>query len=344
MAEIMGLNSPVSEGSALDREIRGRVWWSLYLSDMWCMCGQGLHSQLNDVQVKIELPINDETFMSLHSDQVAITGPLEIGIWAQIMTLVPLFGPIHNINLRIATGGPHTIELDQQVEQLAQKLEDWKNDLPPDAQMSQENLHQQQKRGLGGLLISIHLAYHHYSTLLYFRYLEARRPVSSTDRTCMIRCKAHASSFSSLLSLSRQLKGCDVVHPTVGHMATVSSAVLVHTLLFGDLDELESVRQELNANFEALTELAHYWPATSTMIESLVVFQDMCLLSTESTTHKMDGWMLRFLTEQSMDIAAKKMQVNSSSLNAGQEKPSSKAKDLAEQGRYQSFRHPQVLT
>ncbi|KAI9740012.1 MAG: hypothetical protein M1818_004763 [Claussenomyces sp. TS43310] len=338
MAEIMRLNSPVSGGSVIDREIRRRVWWSLYMTDMWCISGLGLHSQLKDVQVKIELPINDRTFMSLHSEQVAIIGPVEHGIWAHLTTLVPLFGPIHNINRLIANGEIHNIELDQQVEQLAWSLEDWRQKLPIDAQMDQDNLRRQQKRGLGGLLISIHLAYHHYSTLLYFRYLEVQRPPSLTDRTYIARCKAHASSFSSLLRQSRQFKGCDVVYPNVGHMTTVSSSVLVHTLLYGDLDELETVRQELNANFEALIELTQYWPTTSAMIERLVVFQDMCLLSTEPGTHRLDGWMLRFLIEHSLDIEAKKMQVNPSIWNADLERMSSKAKELAEQGRYLNFR------
>ena len=262
----MSLNSTFPGGSVIDREIRRRVWWSLYMTDMWCISGQGLHSQLKDVKAKIELPIDDRTFLSLQSQQFTIDGPLDHGIWAQMITLVPLFGPIHNINRLVANGETHTINLDQQVEQLAWNLEGWKHKLPADAQMNQENLRRQQNRGLGGLLISIHLAYHHYSTLLYFRYLEVQRPRSSTDRTYIARCKAHASSFSSLLYQSRQLKGCDVVYPNIGHMATVSSSVLVHTLLFGDLDQLETASRELNTNFEALMELSQYWPAISAMV------------------------------------------------------------------------------
>lgn len=268
MAEIMNLNSPASGGSVIDREIRRRVWCSLYMTDIWCISGQGLRSQMKDIEVNIELPINDSIFMSLRSEQISMISPLEHGIWAHMMTLVPLFGPIHNINRLIANGGTYTIELDQQVEQLSCNLQDWKHKLPIDAQMNQENLRRQQKNGLGGLLISIHLAYHHFSTLLYFRYLEVQRPISSTDRTYITRCKAHASSFSSLLLQSRQFKGCDVVYPNIGHMATVSSSVLLHTLLFGDLDELEAVRHELNTNFEALIELTQYWPATSAMVRS----------------------------------------------------------------------------
>lgn len=73
-------------------------------------------------------------------------------------------------------------------------------------------------------------------------------------------------------------------------------------------------------------------------IERLVVFQDMCLMSTESTTHKLDGWMLRFLIEHSLDAGAKKLHTTGPRSDTDSEKWSSKAKELAKQGRYMSFR------
>lgn len=47
--------------------------------------------------------------------------------------------------------------------------------------------------------------------------------------------------------------------------------------------------------------------------------------------------MLRFLIEHSLDIEAKKMQVNPLSWNSDSEKMSLRAKELAEQGRYLNF-------
>ncbi|KAK5058864.1 hypothetical protein LTR84_011128 [Exophiala bonariae] len=346
MAEILGLNNSDSETevSLIDREIRRRIWWSLYMTDLWCMCGQGLYSQLKHVESTIDPPMNDSIFMALRPEQSSTTNtntnttPQGHGIWSCLVTLVPLFEPIHKINCVVANGEPHNPELDQRVEQLAWTLEDWKNRLPADAQMSEETLRQQQKAGLGGLLISLHLAYHHYSILLYFRFLDGQRPIASIHQTYITRCKFHASSFSSLLLLSRQLKGCDVVYPNVGHMATVSSSVLVHTLLFGGVDELEKVSQELNTNFEALIELKQFWPSISAMIERLIMFQDMCLLSTEPAPHKLDGWMLRFLTEHSLNFDTKSMGASSLGLNAEVAKMSSRAKELAQQGRYLNLR------
>lgn len=270
MAEIMKLNTNFPGGSAIDSEVRRRVWWSLYMTDMWCICGQGLPSHMKDIRPSIELPMNDKDFVSLQPGQVVIDDPSEPGMWAQMTTLVPLFRPIHDLNRLIANGEPHNIDLDQQVDDLAARLEEWKQKLPSDAQMNPENLHRKQKQGLGGLLISIHLAYQHYSTLLYFRYLEDQQPTSAANRTYITRCKDHASAFSSLLRQSRQLKGCDVVYPNIGHMATVSSSVLVYTLLFGEPNELGTAREELNANFEALIDLAQYWPATSAMVRTTI--------------------------------------------------------------------------
>lgn len=77
----------------------------------------------------------------------------------------------------------------------------------------------------------------------------------------------------------------------------------------------------------------------------------MCLLSTDesSATHKLDGWMLRFLTEHGLDINAKDMLQESlrpRGLDADLDKmmmmsSSSRAKELAVvQGRYLNFRSP----
>jgi hypothetical protein len=51
--------------------------------------------------------------------------------------------------------------------------------------------------------------------------------------------------------------------------------------------------------------------------------------------------MLRFLIEHSLDIEPKKMQVTPSSWIADSEKMSSRAKELAEQGRYLDFSVPE---
>lgn len=49
-------------------------------------------------------------------------------------------------------------------------------------------------------------------------------------------------------------------------MAIVSSSVLLHTLLFGEENEIAQSHHCLKANFEALLELKGYWPNVNALV------------------------------------------------------------------------------
>jgi hypothetical protein len=151
--------------------------------------------------------------------------------------------------------------IEHETDLLARQLDSWHDNLPGDAQLTESNLVEHNRRGTGGPFIALHLGFHHYATLLYYQYLD-------TDRSPRFaaKCKYHAVSYSTLLARARKQSGCEVVYPTVGHMAIVSSSVLVHTLLFGTTEELPQSRYCLNTNFEALLELEQYWPTVKTML------------------------------------------------------------------------------
>lgn len=270
MAEIMHLDScTLGESSIIARETAQRTWWSLYVADRWCFSGLGLPRHMDHLAASVDLPLDELTFRSLAPEQSSLDTPRKPGLWAYMITLVRLFGPIQDLNRRAANSESETAELDKAVKDLGQQLEGWSENLPVDIQFTVQNLHSYQHNSLGGLFIALHLAYHHYSSLLYFRFLEASQGSSSPRNLYVSRCKHHASSFSGLLQLSRQLNGCEVLYPTVGQMITVSSAVLLHTMLFGESEELPRARRELSANFEALVELQQYWPATTAMVSIL---------------------------------------------------------------------------
>lgn len=251
MAEIMNLASPAPGTPLIAREIACRTWWSLYMADHWCFSGLGM-PRSRDVlgSVSCDPPMDEITFHSLSPDQTASSPTPSTswkpGIWAHMVSLLRLFGPIQDLNRRVAKGegrGEDICDLDKAAADLGQQLETWKDMLPAAAHMTVQNLDYHQGHGLGGPLVALHLTYHHYSTLLYFRYLENGVKPTSVPKACITRCKHHASSFSSLLRLSRQMQGCRVDYPSVGHMTAVSSSVLVHTLLFGDPQELREARR-----------------------------------------------------------------------------------------------------
>jgi hypothetical protein len=266
MAEIMNLESAAAEGCIVACETARRLWWSIYLADLWCFAGLGCTKRMDDCGGSYTLPMDEMAFRHLTPDQEPPTAPWKPGLWAYMVTLVRLFGPIQDLNRCSIKSDTDNVELDAAVDRLGHQLKAWSEKLPPHVQMTVQNLNSHQQNGLGGLFIALHLAYHHYSTLLYFRFLESQQITKPLYRSYITRCKDHASAFSSLLHLSRQMKGCEASYPTVGHMTAVSSSVLVHTLLFGDLEEIKKARQKLNANFEALVELRQFWPATAAVV------------------------------------------------------------------------------
>jgi hypothetical protein len=266
MAEIMHLASTDTDESIITREIKRRIWWSLCMADHWCFSALGMPRPTEGLDGSYDLPMDEITFHSLLPNHKTPLAQWKPGLWAHMVRLVRFFGPIQDLNRRIAKGDTDIPKLDKAVESLSQLLEAWSEMLPCTAQMTVQNLYYQQQNDLGGPFVTLHLTYHYYSTLLYFRFLESQNAPSSTYSTYITRCKHHASSFSSLLHLSHQVKGCGVDYSCIGHMTAVSSSVLVHTLLFGESQELEKARRELNTNFEALMELLNRWPATEAMV------------------------------------------------------------------------------
>ena len=254
----MGINTPDRSDSVILNEVKLRVWWTLYMSDHWSSARLGLPRMIGDFERYRELPMDEYTFQNMIAGQEIILAPHKPGLWAYMITLLRTFGPIQDLNQRLAQEEMMEGDLDSLVQQLAQQLDSWMEMLPLEIKMTKSNLEAHRRKGLGGPFIALHLGYHHYSTLLYFQFLDSQ--YSASNKMYAGRCKAHASEYSSLLRSARQFEGCEAFYATVGQMAMVSSAVLLHTLLFGDEDELSDARSSLSSNFETLIELKKYWP------------------------------------------------------------------------------------
>lgn len=268
MAEILRLNLLSENASVITRETLHRIWWSLYILDRWCSSGLGLPRLVYSSNCTDQsfVPVDEISFNSLNSSSSIHNINWKPGIFAQMATLVRHFGPIQDLNRSIAKGNMSASEECEAVKHIRRQLESWQQALPGNMQMSIQNLHSQQQNHLGGHFIALHLFFHHLSALVYFNSLESKHPHYYGQEDHIAQCKSHASSFSSLLHLSRQIKGCEQNYPTVGHMTTVASAVLLHTLLLGEPEDIPKARQELNTNFEALIELRRHWPATEAMV------------------------------------------------------------------------------
>lgn len=259
MAEIMRLPARNQRDTLTEREVKNRIWWTLYTADRWYSSGLGLRRQIQDAQNAVDLPMDENVFHSLDRNAMTLHVPWKPGLWAQMVGLHQLFGPIQDLNRRSALGDIDNAERDRVASNLAWTLTSWEDMTPAEDKMTDGNFQRHKMQGTGGPFISLHMAVHHYSTLLYYQFLGDRRPTSASQAYAT-RCKEHAASYSTLLKLSRDEPGCEAIFPTVTHMAVVSSSVLLYVLLSGDQQEVPAARSGLNANFAALLEFKKYWP------------------------------------------------------------------------------------
>lgn len=233
MAQIMGPRIEPSSGnnpSLIDIEVHRRMWWTLVMADCWSSSSLALPRLIEENTLSIEPPMDEATFGSLSPDEQQPPMPWQPGLWAHMISLVRLFSPIQDLNRRSAKDTIKPDELEREVASLSRQLEIWEWKLPADAKMSDENLDRHRHRGTGGPFVALHLGYHHYSTLLYFRFLEPR-PSTSSDTTAFYRekCVQQASAYSHLLGTARGKGDCEVLYPTVGHMAVVFVSLTTHT-------------------------------------------------------------------------------------------------------------------
>lgn len=287
------------------RETKSRVWWALFMADKWCPPGLGLPREIVQSDPTVDLPIDEVEFQSLRSTNEIVHARRSRGIWAYKTTLADILTSIQDVNLALVRGSVARSVIDQQVDEIASRLLAWNRSLPQHMVMNDKNLEMHRKNGQGGTFIALHFGYHHYSTLLYFQYLEPDREPTDQTKAYASTCTSHGLAFSRLLHTARQFDDCHVVYLTVAHMTIVSSSVLLHVLLLGDDAEVETARIQLTRNFEALEDLTRYWPCVEQMKKRLFLFQDACLRSSAAKTYAVDRWIVRFLLEYGLPLEEK---------------------------------------
>ncbi len=271
MARLLHLAVEVPSEDGITRETKRRVWWTLYMIDRWSSAGLGLPRQFYNDCGSPDLPMNELVFHRLkEGDPNPSASSQRAGLWAHMITLVTIFGHIQDLNQHLAREDLEEDYIESAVCGLAESLERFDNGLPSDVQLTFDNLATHARQGVGRTFVALHLGFHHYATLLYFQYLDTQRPASPNKVLYANRCKNHAAAFSDLLRTSHEYKDCAAVYNIVGHMTVVSSSVLLHTLLFGEDDELPSARRRLESNFELLVKLRNYWPSVRLMVSSVV--------------------------------------------------------------------------
>jgi hypothetical protein len=265
MAQLLKLanESPTDDG--VHREIKRRVWWSLYMIDSWASAGLGLSRQFHTEGLAPRLPMDEVAFFGMAPGSEDDTPAYQPGIWAHMLTLVKIFGHIQDLNKVLVDNDWNEEYIESSVLVLSQQLTEFEHELPPTMVYTLENLSYQIQRGVGRTFVALHLGYHHYATLLYYQYLDQYRPNTPNRRMYIQRCKFHATAFCELIRASEQLSS-EAFHNVLGHMTVVSSSVLLHTLLLGEDEELPMARERLESNFRFLVKLKDFWPSVDLMV------------------------------------------------------------------------------
>ncbi|KAL3458768.1 hypothetical protein BJX64DRAFT_279670 [Aspergillus heterothallicus] len=298
----------------VERQTNLRIWWSLYMIDIWCSAGLNLPRQLDFIATN-PLPTSEDIFLSLRSGTI-IADDRRPGLWSEMVLLARIWARIHNLNKASVNSLIDYESLTTAVDGLAQELHDWSARLHPSLQETPENLERYNALGLGNAFAALHLGYHYYNEVLFYQFLARTQPAPTTlcNKIDQYRsqCDAHALAFCNLLYRCRRNTNtkennnnhhqCQYV--MVGHMLVVTSTVYIHMLLFsGEKEEgkIQLARQRLAQNFEILTELQTFWDPLDVALSRLQVFHNACTRSIDES-FRMDRWMLAFILEHGSSV------------------------------------------
>ncbi|KAL2831509.1 hypothetical protein BDW59DRAFT_169757 [Aspergillus cavernicola] len=288
----------------VERQVNLRIWWSLYMIDIWSSMGLNLPRQLDFVE-SYPLPTNEKVFLSLPNGST--TAELSCsGLWSEMVILARIWARIHHLNKASVNSLIDYDSLSVTVDSLARELRGWSDALHPSLQETPANLERYASLGLGNAFAALHLGYHYYNEVLFYQFLARDSEESSHDSITRYRaqCEEHALAFCNLLYRCRSTNQpqYQCLYVMVGHMLVVTSTIYIHMLLFSDQQaKIQLARQRLGQNFEILTELQLYWVTLDVALSRLQVFHNACTRSIDES-FRMDQWMLKFILEHGSSV------------------------------------------
>ncbi|WZH47740.1 Zn2-C6 fungal-type domain-containing protein [Fusarium acuminatum] len=307
MTQILNLGSYDETDDGVTREVKRRIFWTCFIIDTWASGGSNLSRQFKWQANQPRAPMDEYVFFNMKKGDADIDdSEWKPGLWAYMVKLVEIYTQIQHLHQDLAD----TVDWDESsieatVQRLEAELGAFEETVGPGLMFTRENLEVFVNRGLGRVFVAFHLGYHHYYTLLFYHYLDHRRPPTRNGKKYADSCKAHASTVCDILKASREVPGAEALYNIVGHVTIVSSSVLLHTYLFGESHEFEDSRERLGSNLESLVQLRSYWPSVERMIGRLVVFQKHCMRSMNTESYRFDKWMVKFLIAHALELEDK---------------------------------------
>ncbi|OAL53497.1 hypothetical protein IQ07DRAFT_608882 [Pyrenochaeta sp. DS3sAY3a] len=308
IAQLLELGRPNASDDGVTSETKRRIYWTCFIIDTWVSGGSNVSRCFGTSRsYQRRLPMNEAVFAALRSGEPDVPDTAwSPGLWAHMVKLVEIYAKVQDLHRQMVYSDQWDEHaMDESVGRLEAELISFDASLDSELSFSKENLVLFIRRDLGGLFIAFHLGYHHYYTLVFYQYLDQRRPRTANGERYARECKRHASIICDVLKASRETPGAKALYNIVGHVTIVSSSVLLHTYLFGDPWELDNSRRGLESNLASLIELRSYWSSIELMINRLVVFQRNCINSMGKNTYRFDKWMVKFLTAHALAMEEK---------------------------------------
>ncbi|KAF7592257.1 hypothetical protein BBP40_000459 [Aspergillus hancockii] len=285
----------------IERQVNLRVWWSLYMIDIWSSMGLNLPRQLEFVET-FPLPMNETTFLAL-SGLRSTADARSQGLWSEMAMLTRIWAEIHQLNKATVEGRIGSRELETGTDRLSHALQSWSDGLPQNLKENQDNLERYARLGLGNAYAALHLGFHFYHEVLYYQFLgDTGQAETESVQRYRSQCQKHAFAFCDLLYRCRALEQCQAQYAMVAHMLVVTSTIYIHVLLFSEEEEkIRMVRHRLVRNFEICSVLQTFWAPLDVALSRLQTFHSTCKQSIDRS-FCMDGWLLKFIIEHGSSI------------------------------------------
>lgn len=269
IAQLLKLGRPRENDDGVTRETKRRIYWTCFIVDTWASGGSNVSRHFGTINYyQQRLPMDEATFASMRSGEPDVSDAAwKPGLWAHMVKLVDIYAKIQELHRQLVyTDECDETDMDESVGRLEAELISFESGLDLELSFSEENLALFVRRGLGSVFVAFHLGYHHYYTLVFYQYLDQRRPRTKNGRRYARECKRHASIICDVLKASREIPGAKALYNIVGHVTIVSSSVLLHTYLFSESCDLDDSRGRLESNLATLVELRGYWSSVELMV------------------------------------------------------------------------------
>ncbi|KAM0416783.1 hypothetical protein ACHAPD_005720 [Fusarium lateritium] len=210
MSQILKLGVCNDADDGVTREVKRRIYWTCFIIDTWASGGSNLSRQFKWQNTHPRPPMDEYVLNQMKAGDPDIPdSQWKPGLWGYMVNLVEIYTEIQNFHQDLAdTTEWDESFIDDTVRHLENKLVAFEEAIGPTLSFSRENLTTFVDRGLGRVFVAFHLGYHHYYTLLFYHYLDRRRPQTRNSNKYSATCKAHAIVVCEINRLVVFQRGC----------------------------------------------------------------------------------------------------------------------------------------